>query len=215
MLKVNDIVFKYTGQTEDYRFNLTAAPATVTAITGRSGSGKSTLLELIAGFLTPRSGTIEFDGDAITWLSPEDRPVTMLFQKHNLFEHRTALDNVVVGINTSIPKRGTDVDECKAALARVGLGDFLQTRASKLSGGQQQRVAIARALVRRRGLILLDEPYSALDSDTRNEMLALTRALADDDQRTVLMVTHDLRDCEAIADVHYDLSSGSLQSAVE
>jgi len=210
MLKLESVRFQYPGSNEHYRFSLCVAPGEITCISGRSGSGKSTLLDLIAGFLMPSQGELWWSDINFTTEPPDKRPVTTVFQHHNLFDHRNAVDNVVVGINPKIPKRGTDVERAKDALSSVGLENFYQTRVSQLSGGQQQRVAIARAILRDSRVILLDEPFSALDPQTRSEMLTLVRELATNKQRTIVMVTHDLRDCEAIADSHHAIEDGQL-----
>jgi len=182
MLRLESVQFQYQGSDERYEFTMSVSPAEITCISGHSGSGKSTLLDL----------------------------VTTVFQHNNLFEHRNAVDNVVVGINPKVPKHGSDVERAKAALSSVGLENFYHTRVSMLSGGQQQRVAIARAILRDSQVILLDEPFSALDPETRSEMLKLVRQLATDNKRAIVMVTHDLRDCEAIADSHHAIENGRL-----
>lgn len=210
MLRIENLRFKHPGQSEGYDFSMTAERSTITAISGRSGSGKSTLLDLMAGFLLPDSGIISWDQKNLIPLPPDKRPVTTLFQSNNLFDHRNAIDNVVVGINPAIPKTGPDVDTARRTLDSVGLTDYYYKRVSKLSGGQQQRVAIARALIRQRGIVLLDEPFSALDQQTRDEMLTLVNGLATNQKYTVIMVTHDLSDAKAIADVHLEIIDGNL-----
>ena len=210
MLQLDNLSFQYTENTTRYLFSLTAEKATVVAISGKSGSGKSTLLDLIAGFLAPLSGSLYWEQKNITKLATDKRPVTTLFQKNNLFEHRNAIDNVVVGINPAIPQKGPDVSKAKKALSDVGLENHYLQRVSSLSGGQRQRVAIARALIRERGIVLLDEPLSALDSQTRTEMLSLIKALAIHQHYTVIMVTHDNRDADAIADDQYEVVDGRL-----
>lgn len=192
-----------------------ASAGSVTAITGASGCGKSTLLDLVAGFLQADSGNILWKNQPITQLPPAARPVTTVFQRNNLFEHRNAIDNVIVGINPKIPSNGDDYDAAASALAKVGLAGFEKKRASQLSGGQQQRVAIARALLRatvkHSPIVQFDEPFSALDQDTREQMLSLVKNLASEYQCTVLMVTHNLADCEAIADRRYEIRDGILR----
>lgn len=210
MLTLDNLTFRYNKQSAAYQFSLTAEKSTITAISGRSGSGKSTLLDLIAGFQLPETGSLYWNKQDITHLPPDKRPVTTLFQQNNLFEHRTALDNVVVGINPAIPASGDEVNRAKQALDSVGLNNYHMQRVSKLSGGQRQRVAIARALIRNRGIVLLDEPLSALDQQTRLEMLSLIRDLADQQQYAVIMVTHDLADSEKITDKHYVVAEGRL-----
>jgi len=211
MLQLNSVKFQYNRESTLYDFSLTIKPAQVIGISGVSGSGKSTLLDLVAGFLSPISGSIWWNDQEITHTPPHLRPVTTVFQKHNLFEHRSAIDNVVVGINPHVPKTGPDVERAHGALLEVGLADFAQVRVDKLSGGQQQRVAIARAMIRESKVILLDEPFSALDQDTRQSMLSLMRSLANDKQCAILMVTHDLRDCHAIADNVFVVEGATLK----
>lgn len=210
MLKLDNVVFSYTANTNPYHFSLTLDRGEIATVHGRSGSGKSTLLDLIAGFLHPASGEFYWCGQAFTHFAPSLRPVTSVFQRNNLFEHRTALDNVLVGINPSLPKHGVDVNRAIQALADVGLEKQTYQRASTLSGGQQQRVAIARVSLRNKGIVLLDEPFSALDPQTRSDMLTLVKALARNQDSAIVMVTHDQRDADAIADVQFDLIDGEL-----
>lgn len=203
MLQLKSVQFHYPNSDDHYDFSLQVARAEITCISGQSGSGKSTLLDLIAGFLKPDSGSLWWDDQDFTRLTPDKRPVTTVFQQNNLFEHRNAVDNVVIGINPKVPKQGRDVERAKESLASVGLAEFFKTPIRLLSGGQQQRVAIARAMLRDARVILLDEPFSALDADNRSDMLQLIKNLAIEKDRAILMVTHDLRDCEAVADSHY------------
>lgn len=212
MLKLTSVAFQYPRTSSLYHFDLNAAAGTITAITGKSGCGKSTLLDLVAGFISATSGEIYWDEQRLTRLPPAKRPVTTVFQRNNLFEHRHAIDNVIVGINPSIPSTGADYDTAAAAMAAVGLSGFEKQRASKLSGGQQQRVAIARAIARKSPVVQFDEPFSALDQETREQMLTLVRNLATEHQCAILMVTHNLADCDAIADVRYEISDGRLHS---
>jgi len=210
MLRLDQVRFNYPGSDEQYNFSLQVDVGQVSCVSGLSGSGKSTLLDLIAGFLQPSNGALFWHNKDFTRQPPDKRPVTTVFQNNNLFEHRNAVDNVVVGINPKVPKQGADVELAAEALNSVGLKDFTQTRVSLLSGGQQQRVSIARAMLRDTGCILLDEPFSALDQTNRADMLSLVRRLATEKARAVIMVTHDLRDCDAIADSHYAIEDGQL-----
>lgn len=213
MLELDALTYHHTneqGQGKEYIFSLKNPAGQITGITGQSGSGKSTLLDLVAGFLLPYRGSLTWNGSDLTKLPPEDRPVTILFQDNNLFEHLSAEKNIAIGINTSLRLTGEESERVHQALADVGLQGFGTRRAGKLSGGEQQRVALARALVRDKPVLLLDEPFSALDGETRQAMLALIRQIADKYARSVIMVTHDERDCAAIADNHYALSNGEL-----
>ncbi len=216
MLILESVAFQYPRTATTYSFDMQASAGAVTAITGKSGCGKSTLLDLIAGFQQPGSGDIYWHDQPLNKLTPAARPVTTVFQRNNLFEHRNAIDNVIVGINPKIPSYGIDYDAAAEALALVGLAGFEKKRASQLSGGQQQRVAIARALVRatadKAPLIQFDEPFSALDQATREQMLSLVKRLATTHQCAILMVTHSIADCDAIADARYEIRDGRLFS---
>jgi thiamine transport system ATP-binding protein len=210
MLQLDKLAFRYTPQTPSYQFSLTVAAGHIATIHGKSGSGKSTLLDLIAGFLVARSGTLSWQGKSFLHLRPKDRPVTFVFQRNNLFEHRSAIENVLVGIDPTLPRRGSNYESARSALEQVGLGGHIMQRVSTLSGGQQQRVAIARASLRNKGIILLDEPFSALDPETRTDMLRLVQHIARHQQSALIMVTHDQRDADIIADHRYQLQDGEL-----
>ena len=191
MLLIDQITFSYATNATPYCFSLTLERGKIATVHGQSGSGKSTLLDLIAGFLQPRSGELYWGNEAFTRKPPNLRPVTTIFQRNNLFEHRTALDNVVVGINPSLPKHGNEVDRAIDALKRVGLTDQIYQRAATLSGGQQQRVAIARSLCMEPKIMLFDEPTSALDPEMISEVLEVILELAEEGM-TMIVVTHEM-----------------------
>lgn len=209
MLCVDRLTFAHTGQSSAYDFSLSAAPGEITSISGASGSGKSTLLDLIAGFLRPRSGTMELDGVDLLPLPPERRPISLLLQTESLFEHLTAGRNIALGLPAHTP-RPESTARVTAALAEVGLEGFGEQVASTLSGGQKQRVALARTLLRDRPILLLDEPFSALDDDTRGTIRALVRTLTAQHGWHTLLVTHHADDVEALANRRYRLTSGQL-----
>jgi thiamine transport system ATP-binding protein len=205
MLALEDVTFAYTDGAP-YRFSMTAQAGAITAIRGQSGAGKSTLLDLVAGFLMPTSGVVRIDGRDVTSLPPELRPVSILFQSETLFEHLSATRNVALGL----PK--PDPSGVAAALAEVGLPDIGAQRAATLSGGQKQRVALARTLLRDRPVLLLDEPFSALDDETRAATRALVRDLTRKHKWATLLVTHHADDITAIADRVYLLEGGALRA---
>jgi len=182
-----------------YEFTLQASPGEVVAIVGKSGAGKSTLLNLIGGFLPLDAGTITWNGRSMDGLSPAQRPITCLFQDGNLFSHLSVRKNVALGINSAL-KLDTDqwtlVDQ---SLDEVGLSGFGSRRPKQLSGGEQQRVGLARCLVRQQPLLLLDEPYSALDGDTRRNMLGLTLQICTEKKLCTLMVSHNYDDASALS----------------
>lgn len=212
MLRADDLVFAHPGQTSPYHFSLSAEAGEVTAISGASGSGKSTLLDLLAGFLSPSAGTLLLDGTNIAVLPPEKRPVSLLLQADNLFDHLTAADNVALGLPKGIDK-GTGKEKVRAALAEVGLGEFADKPASTLSGGQKQRVALARTLLRDRPVLLLDEPFSALDDETRRTTRDLVAELTRRHGWHTVLVSHHADDIAALAQRHYRLSDGRLVAA--
>ena len=203
MLALDHVTFGY-GTTPTYDFTMEAVAGEVTAIRGSSGSGKSTLLDLIAGFLAPASGSIRIDGKTVNALPPEQRPVSILFQSETLFEHLSAARNVALGLPHADPSR------VAAALAELNLGDLAKQRAGTLSGGQKQRVALARTLLRNKPVLLLDEPFSALDDETRATTRSLVQSLTRKQEWATVLVTHHADDISAIADRVYRLEAGRL-----
>jgi thiamine transport system ATP-binding protein len=169
------------------------------AVIGPSGSGKSTLLAAIAGFVTPRAGRILWAGRDLAPLPPARRPVTMVFQEHNLFPHLDVAANVGLGLDPGLRLGKGDRDRVSAALAAVGLDGLERRHPDELSGGQRSRVALARALLRRRPVLLLDEPFAALGPALRSEMLDLVARIRAETGATMLIVTHEPRDALRIA----------------
>ncbi|MEQ1899802.1 MAG: ATP-binding cassette domain-containing protein [Devosia sp.] len=208
MLALDDVTFAYPGAAP-YRFAMTAEVGAVTAICGPSGSGKSTLLDLIAGFLVPQSGAVCIGGMNVTTLPPEQRPVSILFQSEILFEHLSAARNVALGLKGG---RAEDV-AVAAALAEVGLPQLGPQRAGTLSGGEKQRVALARTLLRNKPVLLLDEPFSALDDETRATIRELVRSLTLKHKWATVLVTHHEGDIAAIAARVYVLSNRRLEAS--
>lgn len=168
------------------------------AIMGPSGSGKSTLLAMIAGFLTPTSGRVLWQGHDLSPVPPGERPLTILFQDQNLFPHLTVARNLGLGVRPDLKLSAGEWAKVDASLDRVGLTGLGQRRPGQLSGGQASRAALARALLRARPILLLDEPFAALGPALRAEMLDVVRDVADDSGALVLMVTHDPDDALAL-----------------
>ena len=172
----------------------------ITAVVGPSGSGKSTLLNLVSGFERPDSGRIEIAGRDVTDLAPAERPVSLVFQDNNLFSHLDLFTNIGLGIQPAMRLTPADRRAISDALTRVGLPGYERRLPGSLSGGERQRVAFARALVRHRPVLLLDEPFAALDPGLRAAMVELLVDLHAETRATVLIVTHDPRDVERLAD---------------
>ena len=209
MLVADNLVFAYPGQSE-YRFSLEASAGEITAISGASGSGKSTLLDLLAGFVRPSAGCLTLDGADLLSSTPEKRPVSLLLQADNLFDHLTAAENAALGLPNRTEK-AVRSQRVGNALAEVGLAGFEAKSASTLSGGQKQRVALARTLLRNRPVLLLDEPFSALDDETRKTTRDLVAELTHQHSWHTILVSHHAYDIAALASKHYRLSEGRLE----
>ncbi len=181
-------------------FDLVVERGQVMAVIGPSGAGKSTLLALIGGFEAARAGCIIIDGADISALPPEARPVTSLFQDHNLFAHLTVAQNVGLGLHPGLKLTDADRNQVAWALGEVGLTGFEARLPGQLSGGERQRVAIARCILRNRPVLMLDEAFGALGPALRREMLELVLRLRAQRNLTVLMVTHDPADALFAAD---------------
>ena len=170
------------------------------ALIGPSGAGKSTILNALAGFLPHGSGQIFIDGRDMAGTSPAERPVSMLFQDHNLFAHMSVGQNVALGINPTLRLDAKDHKAVAAALEQVGLASMADRLPRALSGGQRQRASLARAMLRKKPVLLLDEPFAALGPALRKEMLALVSDLARENHQTVIMVSHHPDDAQLAAD---------------
>ena len=197
MLKLIDITWLYHHL--PMRFTLSVSRGEQVAILGPSGAGKSTLLNLIAGFLAPASGTMMIEGEDHTATPPSRRPVTMLFQENNLFSHLSVQQNIGLGLNPGLKLNALQREKMHHIARQMGLDSLLERLPGELSGGQRQRVALARCLVREQPILLLDEPFSALDPALRQEMLTLVAEVCRDKQLTLLMVSHSVEDAARIA----------------
>ncbi len=161
MLSVHNLTYRY--QQAEMVFEFDARQGEIIAVLGPSGAGKSTLLSLLAGMIPAVSGSVVVNSEDITDKPAHLRPLTMLFQEHNLFPHLSVTDNIALGIAPDLSLSPAQKTAITAAASRVGLEGYLDRLPGQLSGGQRQRVALARSLVRERPLLLLDEPFSALD----------------------------------------------------
>jgi thiamine transport system ATP-binding protein len=194
-------------------YTLVVPAGALCGLIGPSGGGKTTFLHAVAGFERPSAGRLTFDGRDLIPLAPSERPLSILFQEHNLFPHLTAAQNVGLGID---PRLRLDAEQRAAveeALARVGLPGLGARRPAELSGGQRQRVAIARALVRQRPLMLLDEPFGGLDPGLRQEMIALIDTLRREEGLTVLLSIHTPEDLGGAADLMAFVADGRVLAA--
>ncbi len=195
----------------DFRFDCDLPQGKIIAVTGPSGSGKSTFLNLLAGFETPDRGGILLAGQDATSLHPSERPVSLVFQDNNLFAHLDLFTNVGLGISPSLKLSTEDRKRISEALARVGLAGFERRKPGTLSGGERQRAAFARALVRDKPILLLDEPFAALDPGLRAGMAELLTMLHRETGNTVLIVSHDPSEVRRLADHAVFVDGGAIR----
>ncbi|MBU3628455.1 ABC transporter ATP-binding protein [Polynucleobacter sp. AP-Reno-20A-A9] len=192
------------------QLNIECIPGELHALVGPSGSGKTTALRTIAGLNNADTGKIECDGKLwfeanevngiTTSLSPANRSCGFLFQQYALFPHLTALENVCIPLHNSVNGLANRNALAQQWLDRMGIGELAKRMPSQLSGGQQQRVALARALARSPKILLLDEPFSAIDAPTRQGLYKTLAELRKDLNIPILLVTHDLREADLLAD---------------
>lgn len=211
-LAFEDIRHDYQGQATLDGISLTAEPGEVLCLLGPSGSGKTTLLRLAAGLEAPKHGRIlhndrEISGPGV-FVPPERRGVGLMFQDFALFPHMSVLENVRFGLNALSEQ--DSIKEAKTALERVGLLHYAQQYPHALSGGEQQRVALARALAPRPSVLLMDEPFSGLDSRLRDTVRDETLAILRETRATALVVTHDAEEAMRLADHIALLKEGRL-----
>jgi len=183
----------------------------LTALLGPSGGGKSTLLRVIAGLETPDSGTIEIFGADSTRLPPQRRDVGFVFQHYAAFKHMTVAKNVAFGLEVRRRPRAEIRRRVQELLALVHLEQFAGRYPSELSGGQRQRMALARALAVEPKVLLLDEPFGALDAQVRKELRAWLRRLHDEVHVTTVFVTHDQEEAMEVADELVVINRGVVE----
>jgi molybdate transport system ATP-binding protein len=192
------------------QLSLECIPGELHALVGPSGSGKTTALRTIAGLNNAHTGSIECNGDLwfesneikgiTTSLSPAERSCGFLFQQYALFPHLSALENVCIALYNSVAGLAERRAQAHQWLNRMGIGELANRMPNQLSGGQQQRVALARALARSPKVLLLDEPFSAIDAPTRQGLYKTLAELRKDLNIPILLVTHDLREADLLAD---------------
>ncbi len=199
MIEIKNIAHSYLSDQSEIRvfdnFSMTCALGELTAITGPSGCGKSTLLRLIAGLETPRAGMITVNG---VKPMPGSSDTAMVFQHHALFPWMKVVDNVTFGMKTGSSKER--FSKAMDLLDRFGLADFAQRMPHELSGGMAQRVSIARSLANSPKILLMDEPFSALDEKLRRDLQDELLSIRSEMNLTVLYVTHSIDETIYLAD---------------
>jgi thiamine transport system ATP-binding protein len=208
MLRIEKCRLSWPDFTADY--SLSVESGALCAIIGPSGGGKTTLLHMIAGFETPESGELSFDGLDLLPLPPANRPVSIVFQDHNLFPHLSAIENASLGLRPSLRLTPDERALVGDALAAVGLEGLGHRKPGEMSGGQRQRVALARALVSKRPLILLDEPFSNLDPALRRDMILLVNEMRRLRPVTIMMTIHTPDEVADLADQMVFVSGGRV-----
>ncbi|MBC7791619.1 MAG: sulfate ABC transporter ATP-binding protein [Anaerolineae bacterium] len=183
------------------------------ALLGPSGGGKSTILRIIAGLENEDAGTVRFDGEPVGHLHARARKVGFVFQHYALFRHMTVTENVAFGLRAQGVARSEAGARAAELLRLVGLDGLGKRVPSQLSGGQRQRVALARALAPRPRLLLLDEPFAAIDAKVRQELRVWLRRLHDEMHVTSIFVTHDQEEAFALADRVLVINNGKLEQA--
>ena len=168
MLKIDKLTCSFGSF--DTNFNLKILTSGIVGVIGRSGSGKSTLLNLIAGFIEPQSGQIIYNASNLNDLEPSQRDLSILFQNFNNFDHLSIFENIILGIDPQMKKTTDNLRIVRDIIKKLSINLDMETKLNSLSGGEQQRVSIARCLIRKKSLLLLDEPFNSLDPGLRNNL---------------------------------------------
>jgi sulfate/thiosulfate transport system ATP-binding protein len=193
--------------------SITVAPGSLTALLGPSGGGKSTLLRVIAGLEIPDTGTVTINGTDATRLTPQRRNVGFVFQHYAAFKHMTVFNNVAFGLQIRKWPKAKIRQRVTELLELVHIEQFADRRPAQLSGGQRQRMALARALAVEPQVLLLDEPFGALDAQVRKELRKWLRRLHDEVHVTTVFVTHDQEEAIEVADHIVVLADGIVEQA--
>jgi sulfate transport system ATP-binding protein len=193
--------------------SIDVTPGSLTALLGPSGGGKSTLLRVIAGLEQPDSGTVVISGVDATRLAPQRRNVGFVFQHYAAFKHMTVFDNVAFGLKIRKRPKAEIRKRVAELLQLVHLEQFAHRHPAQLSGGQRQRMALARALAVEPQVLLLDEPFGALDAQVRKELRVWLRRLHDEVHVTTVFVTHDQEEAIEVADTIVVLADGMVEQA--
>ena len=182
----------------------------LTALLGPSGSGKSTLLRIVAGLEAPDSGVVLIDGSDVTSARPQERGIGFVFQHYAAFTHMTVRENIAFGLRIRKRPRAEVRERVDELLSLVGLTTWAEQRPAQLSGGQRQRMALARALAVAPRVLLLDEPFGALDANVRAELRRWLRRLHDEQGVTTVLVTHDQEEALVMSDRVAVMSEGRV-----
>lgn len=209
-LELSHLKKQFDGKEVVSDLSLSLEKGKLLCILGFSGCGKTTTLNMIGGFLKPDGGSICVDGQDITRLPPERRPVTTVFQSYGLFPHMTVEENVRYGLKFKGLRRSEAKKKTMEYLELVGLLEYANFHIHQISGGQQQRVALARALIVEPKLCLLDEPFCNLDAALRGKMRQELKKIQRELGMTMVFVTHDQEEAMLLADSMAIMDEGKL-----
>ncbi len=213
MIDVSSVSKRFAGFTALDDVSLEVPDGSLVALLGPSGSGKSTLLRIVAGLEQPDAGSVVIGGEDVTPVPPQKRGIGFVFQHYAAFKHMSVRDNVAFGLSIRREKKAAIRARVDELLEIVGLTGWADRYPSQLSGGQRQRMALARALAVQPRVLLLDEPFGALDANVRQELREWLRRLHDEVHVTTVLVTHDQEEAMAIADRIVVLDHGRVQQA--
>ena len=189
MLSLNNVQFSWSVE-EKFEFNFSIKKGEVVTIEGTSGIGKSTLINLISGFLVPERGEILWLNKRIDNLQPNERPTSTIFQNNNLFEHLSCFDNVCLGVSSNLKISSREKENINSLFSELGITKIMERMPNEISGGQEARVSIIRALMTKKPILLLDEPVSSLDQETREETLKIIKKTSKKYNLTLVFVSH-------------------------
>jgi thiamine transport system ATP-binding protein len=208
MLKVKKLKYKFESTSFEFNFDLNSND--IVGVIGKSGSGKSTLFNLLSGFLKPNDGSIFLNDNNITHLKPPARNISILFQDHNNFNHLTIFENIILGIDPDMKQTQANFKIVKNIMKKVSLNIDLKKKVSDLSGGEQQRVSIARSLLRKKSILLLDEPFNSLDPGLRKILYEDVKKMSIDNQLMTLVSSHLIEELKSVTDQFLFINKGKI-----
>lgn len=208
MLKINKLKYKIEKASFEFDFELKSSQ--LVGVIGKSGSGKSTLFNLLSGFLKPNEGSIYFSNINITNLKPFDRDISILFQDHNNFNHLTIFENIILGIDSDMKRTSNNLKLVRSIMKKVSLNIDLDKKVSNLSGGEQQRVSIARSLLRKKSILLLDEPFNSLDPGLRKILYEDIKTMSFSHKLITLISSHLIEELRNVTDKFLFIHQGKV-----
>ena len=208
MLKINKLKYKIEKASFEFDFELKSSQ--LVGVIGKSGSGKSTLFNLLSGFLKPKEGSIYFSNINITNLKPFDRDISILFQDHNNFNHLTIFENIILGIDSDMKRTSNNLKLVRSIMKKVSLNIDLDKKVSNLSGGEQQRVSIARSLLRKKSILLLDEPFNSLDPGLRKILYEDIKTMSYSHKLITLISSHLIEELRNVTDKFLFIHQGKV-----